>query len=82
MNKEGLEKVDLNKFTFSKNSYMRAADKNRKITAEGIYDEFLKNKPADAVLHFDGKLVKNFFGTKDEKLAILVSGGPDYIEGK
>ena len=52
------------------------------ITAEGIFEEFLLNKPADAVLHFDGKLVDNFFGSKDEKLAILVSGRPDYIEGK
>ena len=83
MNKEeGLEKVDLNKFTFSRNSFMRAADKNRKNTAEDIFNKFLLNKPEDSVLHWDGKLVDNFFGTKDEKLAILVSGRPDYIEGK
>ena len=78
----GEENVDLDKFTFSYGSLKRAGAKNRKVTADAIFKQFLLKKPAAAVLHWDGKLMDNFLGTKDEKLAILASGAPDYIEGK
>ena len=45
-------------------------------------EEFNKNKPKLAALHWDGKLVKDVTGTLRENEAILVSGAPPYKEGK
>ena len=45
-------------------------------------EEFNKNKPKLAALHWDGKLVKDVTGTLRENEAILVSGAPHYNRGK
>ena len=57
---EGEEEVNLDNFTFSYQSLKRSADKNRKLTADEIFDNFVENKPEFCVLHWDGKLVDNF----------------------
>jgi hypothetical protein len=78
----GDDGVDLNEFSMSVNTVIRSAKKNRRETADGIFKDFLQNKPEFGVFHWDGKLVDNFLDSKDEKLAILLSGAPDYCEGK
>ena len=45
-------------------------------------EEFAKNKPAYATVHFDGKLIQDLTGTLKENLAILVSGASHNLEGK
>ena len=44
-------------------------------------EEFAKNKPAYATVHFDGKLIQDLTGTLKENLAILVSGAPHNLKG-
>ena len=45
-------------------------------------EEFKEKKPKMAALHWDGKLIKNVTGKLQELESILVSGAPNYKEGK
>ena len=45
-------------------------------------DEFQDLKPEYSVLHWDSKLIDDVHCTKHERLAILASGAPHYMEGK
>ena len=49
---------------------------------EQAMEEFSRNKPVRAALHWDGKLVQDSTGILRENEAILVSGAPHYLEGK
>ena len=45
-------------------------------------EHFQRTKPCHTQLHWDGKLMKDALGKDWEAEAILVSGSPDWIEGK
>ena len=55
---------------------------NGSVMMEQAMEEFKQKKPAMAALHWDGKLIKDVTGTLRENEAILVSGSPNYVEGK
>ena len=44
--------------------------------------EFQGNKPKYPALHWDGAMIKDVTGSLQENEASLVSGAPNYIEGK
>jgi len=50
--------------------------------AEGVIDKVRQNPPQFGALHWDGKLIRDTLGNSGEHLAILVSGSPEYTEGK
>jgi hypothetical protein len=45
-------------------------------------EEFCQEQACYAIVHFDGKLIKDLIGTLKENLAILVSGASHKLEGK
>ena len=74
--------ADLTQFSISHRQVHRQRDKSRSVLAVEAMKEFHDNKPDHASLHWDSKLVDDSHGTKHERLAVLVSGAPSYIEGK
>ena len=74
--------ADLNEFSCSTSTMRRDRNNNRSFLFQLSMDEFKENKPQYLNLHWDGKQVSNMLGEKDEYEAILVSGAPEYIEGK
>ena len=76
------QQVDLSEFSLSRPGLERKRINNRTVIMEQEMEEFAKKKPDWAAIHFDGKLIKDITGTKQENLAILVSGAPHYLEGK
>ena len=74
--------ADLNDFSTSQSTLRRTRDRQREATAAAVMQDFIAHVPRACALHWDGKLVGNVVGTKDERLAVLVSGSPDLIEGK
>ena len=44
--------------------------------------EFKRNMPRWLAVHWDSKLMSDISNELREILAILVSGAPDYVEGK
>ena len=76
------QQVDLSEFSLSRPGLERKRIHNRSVLKEQEMEEFAKNKPACAAVHFDGKLIQDLTGTLQENLAILVSGAPHYLEGK
>ena len=74
--------LDLNEITISRNSINRTRNIHREEISNAAKDQFKKNKPPLAALHWDGKLMKDIMNEEHETLAILISGSPDYKEGK
>ena len=74
--------LDLNEVSLSKTSIIRNRNSHREVISIEAKQQFLKNKPPNAALHWDGKLLKDFTNNEHETLAILISGSPDYKEGK
>ena len=74
--------ADLLDFNLSTNTLRRNRDSGREILAKQAIEQFKVNQPEHLVLHWDSKLIDDAHGTKKERLAILVSGSPSYIEGK
>ena len=74
--------ANLNDFTLSKDTIKFQRNKKREVITKTVKIEFEAKKPLFACIHWDGKLIDNVMGTKDEKLAVLVSGAPHFIEGK
>ena len=74
--------ADLTDFTISHRQVHRQRDKSRSVLAQQAMAEFKANKPDHLALHWDSKLVDDSHGTKHERLAVLTSGAPNYIEGK
>ena len=64
------------------NTLRRNRDSGRETLAKQAIEQFKVNQPEHLVLHWDSKLIDDAHGTKKERLAILVSGSPSYIEGK
>ena len=56
----------------------RARSVNREVTAERLREEFQLQKPRHVALHLDDQLVKTVTGTKEDRLAVLVSSVPHY----
>ena len=76
------QQLDLSQFSLSRPGLERKRIHNRTVIMEQEMEDFAKNKPDWSAIHFDGKLIQNITGTKQENLAILVSGAPHYLEGK
>ena len=74
--------VDLNDFNMSRSTVESTRKKNRGVLVEMVRDEFEEKKPKYLNIHWDGKLVPNVMGKKEEREAIFVSGAPHYLEGK
>ena len=74
--------MDLSKFTLSRSSLERKRVHNRGVVWEQNVHEFKQNKPRNPALHWDGKLITDVTGVPQENEAILVSGAPNYLEGK
>ena len=74
--------ADLSNFSISRATLDRKRASNRTVIMEQAMEEFSRNKPVRAALHWDGKLVQDTTGILRENEAILVSGAPHYLEGK
>ena len=74
--------ADLSHFSLSRSSLERKRSSNRSVMMEEAMEDFKHKKPDMAALHWDGKLIKDVTGTLRENEAILVSGSPNYVEGK
>ena len=64
---------NLNDFVISKDTVRRQRNKKREVIAAKVKEDFKVKKPKYVNLHWDGKLVGNFLGIKDERLTVLVS---------
>ena len=62
--------------TLSKTSSYNASKYNRQAIAKNIKSDF--NKPDFLTIHRDGKIIEG----DGERLAVLVAGAPNYVEGK
>ena len=74
--------ADLKNFNISKDTVLRQRNKQREVIAARVKSDFKDKKPECACLHWDGKLIDNVTGSKDERLAVLISGAPHFTEGK
>ena len=74
--------ADLDDFSLSKDTVRVHRNSNRDKIAADVKSDFEDKKPKFGCLHWDGKLLENVMGTKDERLAILISGSPNFVEGK
>ena len=74
--------VDLNDVTISRSTIRRYRIKNRDVICKEARDHFLARMPPRVVLHWDGKMLKDITGRVHEMEAILLSGYPDFEEGK
>ena len=74
--------ADLTEFSISPRQVHRQRDTARSVLSEMAMTEFKANEPEHLVLHWDSKLIDDAHGTKLERLSVLVSGAPAYIEGK
>ena len=74
--------ANLEDFTISKDTVHRQRNKMREEIANQVKAEFEDKKLEFACLHQDGKLIDNIMGSKDGRLAILISGASHFTEGK
>lgn len=72
--------IDLGAVTLSKSSSKRHRETVRNKEAENIKTAFIP--PNFCVLHWDGKIMADNCSDSTERLAVLISGEPEYIEGK
>ena len=76
------EKTDLNKFVVSASQINKHRNFNRELNATLAMDHFKRTRPKHAGLHWDGKLLFDHLGQGWEAESILVSGPPEWEEGK
>ena len=77
------EKVGLEEFNISRCTIERGRLKGRKSIALEAKLEFLQNLPPHLVLHWDGSMMEDILGNKNEVEAMVASGGSGkYKEGK
>ena len=74
--------ADLTEFNLSHSTLQRQRDISREVLAMEALDDFKNTKPEHLVIHWDSKLIDDAHGTKHERLSILASGAPNYVEGK
>ena len=73
---------DLDQFDISRSTTRRNRMANRLKLADFAIDQVRGNPPHFCTLHWDGKLLADMRGESCERLAVLVSGAPNYTEGK
>lgn len=73
---------NLDDFDISRSTTHRSRMCNRQQVAENAMAEVTQNPPLFCALHWDGKLLSDVLGDSYERLAVLLSGAPQYIEGK
>ena len=77
------EKVGLNEFNLSRSTIERGRLEGRKSIALEAKIEFLQNLPVHLTLHWDGSMMEDLLGIKNEVEAMLAAGGSGrYKEGK
>ena len=74
--------ADLTEFNLSHSTLQRQRDISREVLAMEALDDLKNTKPEHLVIHWDSKLIDDAHGTKHERLSILASGAPNYVEGK
>jgi len=73
---------NLDEFDISTSTTRRSRMCCRQKLAEEVMDSFRQNPPLFAAVHWDGKLLRDLLGESHERLAVLLSGEPEYREGK
>ena len=77
------EKVGLKEFNLSRSTIERGRLKGRKSISLEAKLEFLLNLPPHLVIHWDGSIMEDILGNKNEVESMLASGGSGkYKEGK
>ena len=77
------DRVGLEEFRLSRISIDRERQKDRQMISLKAKPEFLENLPDHLALHWDGSMMEDLLGIKNEVEAILASGGQGkYKEGK
>ena len=76
------QRADLNQFVISKRTLDRQRDANRELAAVASMNQFKSTKPQHSALHWDSKFLTDSVGEVWEAKAILVSGAPNWVEGK
>jgi hypothetical protein len=76
------QRADLNQFVVSKRTLDRQRDSNREVAAVAAMNHFKATKPQHSALHWDSKFLTDNTGVGWEAEAILVSGAPNWVEGK
>ena len=77
--------ADLNNFKLSTSTTRRNRINSRYCLSQSHMSNFRHSAPKYCALHWDGKLLRDVLGMKEgavESLAVLVSGSPEYEEGK
>ena len=76
------QRADLNQFVISKRTLDRQRDANRELAAVAAMTQFKSTKPQHSAIHWDSKFLTDSVGEGWEAEAILVSGAPNWLEGK
>ena len=76
------ENLDLDEVFLSESTIRRGREKAREEISKKQYEEFQEKKPDYLGVHWDGKLMRDLSDQFKEMEAILVSGDPEYKEGK
>jgi hypothetical protein len=78
----GIGGATVDDFSLSISTAFRQRQEQRTLLAKEIKNQFMKNKPPFVVVHWDGKLVEKLTGTKNDRIAIIVSGKPTLDSSK
>ena len=73
---------NLDDFDVSRSTTRRKRMSNRQQIAENIMEKIKEKPPQFGATHLDGKLLEDSLGDKFERLAILLSGSPEFSSGK
>ena len=73
---------NLDDFDVSRSTTRRKPMSNRQHIAENIMEKIKEKPPQFGAMHWDGKLLQDSLGDKFERLAILLSGSPEFSSGK
>ena len=74
--------LNLDEFVLSKESIRRERARQREVICRVAAAEFTRKMPRLLAVHWDSKMMADLSNELREILAILVSGAPDYVEGK
>lgn len=66
--------AELGQFSLSTSTVWRQRTCEREKLAKEIMENWLKEKPKYAVIHWDSKMIEFVTGKKEERVAIIVSG--------
>lgn len=72
--------ADVNDFVLSPTSVRSARNENRKNISEDIKRSFVPHD--NCVIHWDGKIVKEITGEKEDRIGVILTGHPEYKSGK